>query len=123
MNPQPPQEIATLVSVVVICMIAYYAIKAHLETVSGSQLHKVNHDLFAIGQIEEPSPPVVIVNAPSTTKSKINFESMQLYQDCIDTLVAIGYKKTEAKKRAKSVFTKHIPKSVQEFLNIILKAP
>lgn len=43
-----------------------------------------------------------------------------LHQDCVDTLVAIGYNKTEAKKIVKNLLTASIT-SIQDFLSIAIR--
>jgi hypothetical protein len=43
----------------------------------------------------------------------------QLYNDCISSLVALGYKKTEAKNKTKQVFDKHNVSSIQDFIRLI----
>jgi hypothetical protein len=43
----------------------------------------------------------------------------QLYNDCISSLVALGYKKTEAKNKTKQVFDKHSVSSIQDFIKLI----
>jgi hypothetical protein len=43
----------------------------------------------------------------------------QLYNDCISSLVALGYKKTEAKNKTKQVFDNHNVSSIQDFIKLI----
>ncbi len=118
MNPQPSQEIAQVFATIAFLIGAFYAFMAYNNVMSGS-MSAPNYDLFTLGAIEDSPNQVVVVETAKTN----SFESQQLYIDCIDTLVAIGYKKTEAKKRAKAIFSKHkpTPTNVQEFLNIVMQ--
>jgi hypothetical protein len=116
MNPQPSQDIVNIFATVAIILGAFYAYVAYGDIMSGI-IQPPNYDLFQLGTIEENTQVVVMQDKSNS------FESQQLYLDCIDTLIAVGYKKSEAKKRAKAIFSKHNPQpaSVQEFLNIVMK--
>ena len=117
-NPQPSPEIGQICATIAFIIGGLYAFIAYKNIMSGS-MPVPNYDLVNLGIIEDGPTPVVVIDKPETNA----FESQQLYLDCIDTLVAIGYKKSEAKKRAKAIFSKHkpAPTSVQEFLSIIMK--
>ena len=123
MNPQPDPITGDLVALLVMCGIAFYTWKAYSEK-------KAIHlsDLFTIGYVE--SNPVVVqevhhvhnnnVHTVQTVKAS-SFEDQQLYIDCIDTLVAIGYKKREARAKAKKIFSSpNPPTTVQEFLQRVM---
>lgn len=114
MNPQPDPIIGHLFAGIVLFLIVFFAVKSYLE----NQNKPFSCDLFTIGYMENAQNTVIVNQMPIN-----NFESQQLYIDCIDTLIALGYKKSEAKKRAKHIFqTKNPqPQTVQEFLDIILK--
>jgi hypothetical protein len=43
----------------------------------------------------------------------------QLYNDCISSLVSLGYKKTEAKSKTKQAFDNHNINSIQEFIRFV----
>jgi hypothetical protein len=43
----------------------------------------------------------------------------QLYNDCISSLIALGYKKTEAKQKTKQAFDNHKITNIQEFIKLI----
>lgn len=66
------------------------------------------------------STAVSTTHTPTTTtpppKPKID---EQLYNDCISSLVALGYKKTEAKNKTKQVFDKHTINSIQDFIRFV----
>lgn len=121
MNPQPSPITGDLVALLVMCGVAFYAWKAYSEK-KAMQIS----DLFTIGYIE--SDPIVVQDVKhihnNTHHTHINhnlktssFEDQQLYIDCIDTLVAVGYKKKEARAKAKQIFSSaNPPTTVQEFL-------
>ena len=114
MNPQPPIYIGQLCATLFVIGLIYHVIKAYHQTTT-----PINYDLFQIGYIEDS--PINIVVDKSTSN---NFESHQLYLDCIDALHALGMKKSIAKKKAKEVFTamqNDPPKNVQDFLMIALR--
>lgn len=123
MNPQPDPIAGDLVAFIIFCGVAFYTWKAYSEKRS----IYVN-DLFTIGYIE--SNPVVVqevhhvhnnnVHTVQTVKAS-SFEDQQLYIDCIDTLVAVGYKKKEARAKAKKIFSSpNPPTTVQEFLQRVM---
>jgi hypothetical protein len=118
MNPQPSQEIAQVFAAIAFLIGAFYAFITYNNVMSGS-MPSPNYDLFTLGAIEDSPNQVVVIEKTKTN----SFESQQLYIDCIDTLVAIGYKKSEAKERARAIFSKHepTPTCVQEFLNIVMQ--
>lgn len=116
MNPQPPEHIGNIVALILLLGIAYFAFK---EYRSCSTKSSSLSDLFTIGYLEDSQSTINIVNTVHTTKP--NFESTQLYNDCIEALHALGMKKSEAKKRAKKIFTISEPNSIQDFLMMALK--
>lgn len=114
MNPQPPEHVGQLVAIFFTLLVIYYAIKAYYNN------PPINfNDLYTIGYLED-SHNVPIVNVVT---NKPNFESQQLYIDCIDALQALGMKKTEAKRKTKQIFSsmENQPSSIQEFLMIALR--
>lgn len=129
MNPQPSEYIGHVFAALFIAICIFYFIKG---------LNDPNNvikpfDTYTIGYVEESKPNYVKVNIKNiknktvkeTISTKPDFESQQLYTDCIDALCAIGMKKTEAKKRAKEVFssTSNPPASIQDFLMIAMRQP
>lgn len=95
-------------------LVYYYARKAYYE---GKVIDLHNLDFITVGYLEDqPIIQQVVATRPS-------FESQQLYFDCIEALHALGMKKTEAKKKAKFIFStmSDPPSSVQDFLMIALK--
>lgn len=118
MNPQPPLYVGQLFAVLFCCMFIFYFLKEFFNENATSK----NMDLFTIGYIEDSNN--VVVNLRNTTiNQKLDFESQQLYIDCIDALCAIGMKKTEAKRKTKEIFStmSNPPTSIQEFLMIALR--
>lgn len=122
MNPQPDPSVGFACAVIFMIMTAFFVGKSYAQA-KNAPTQNSNYDLFTLGYYEQPNTlcPTVIVNQGSDN----NFESQQLYVDCIDTMVALGYKKSVATKRAKLIFSTHKPQpsTVQEFLNIILSKP
>lgn len=119
MNPQPEPYIGNIVALIFFGMLVYFFFQAKKE---GKTINI--DDLFTIGYIEDPTPTTTVnVQNKIVKKSKPNFESQQLYIDCIDALHAIGFKKMDAKKRAKQIFSSmtNPPNSVQDFLMIALR--
>jgi hypothetical protein len=138
MNPQPDPMIGNIMAFIVIAVVTFYTYKAYL---SGKSIDLNKLDNFIIGYVEE-SPtlekhyhntynnPTKIVKSVEKIIEKVidtkpNFESQQLYVDCIDALYALGMKKNEAKKRAKFVFStiNPPPTTIQDFLIIALNTP
>jgi hypothetical protein len=124
MNPQPDPSVGVFVAFLVMIIMAFFVGQSYAETKKSGHTN-TNYDLFTLGYYEQPSAPTVIVNQQPSDSGIANFESQQLYLDCIDTMVSLGYKKTIAKKRAKIIFSTHKPQpsTVQEFLNIVLSRP
>lgn len=114
MNAQPPEYIGPLLAAVFLAVMAWYAFK---EYQSGNIVDLSKIDLVNIAFLDDQ--PVINI----LTNSSNSFESQQLYLDCIDALHSLGMKKSEAKKKAKMIFSTldPQPKSVQEFLVIALK--
>jgi hypothetical protein len=142
MNPQPPEYIGNLFAFLFICVAVFYFIKGML---SGNT---INYDHFVIGYLDDEdnkSNTTYVINNTTNNKTfkqtkntpsvdqgvrvshrpmsqKQLVESNTLIQDCIEALCALGMKKTEAKKRALSIFNSSCPPvSVEEFLLLALK--
>ena len=142
MNPQPDPIVGHFVALIIIGLVAFYTYKSYL---AGKSIDLNKLDNFIIGYVEEsPITHVVekhfktinnpvkvvkekteVVRVEKVIDTKPNFESQQLYVDCIDALYALGMKKNEAKKRAKLVFStmNPPPTTIQEFLIIALNNP
>lgn len=119
MNPQPEPYIGNIVALIFFGMLVYFFFQAKRE----GKTIKIN-DLFTIGYIEDQTPITTVnVRNKIVKESKPSFESQQLYTDCIDALHAVGFKKMEAKKRAKQIFSSmdNPPNSIQDFLMIALR--
>ena len=118
MNPQPEPYLGNIVALAIVASFFYFYIKACAEGT------KINcEDLFTIGYIEEDNAPIINVQQSVSKQASPDFESQQLYVDCIDALHSIGFKKAEAKKRAKQIFSsmKNPPTNIQDFLMIALR--
>jgi hypothetical protein len=116
MNPQPAPHIGPIFAILFIGVVAYHAFKNYVggKTITLS-------DSFNLGYIESAPPSVIMREAPAVD----NFESQQVYSDCLEALVSLGFKRKDATKKTKMIFKtyKPAPRTVQEFLEIILKAP
>jgi hypothetical protein len=115
MNQQPSEYVGQLCAIGFIIMFFYYMMKAYKEN---RPIDLSSFDMITVGYVEESSPIVHVVD-----NTKNSFESQQLYLDCIEALHALGMKKSEAKKRAKAIFSMSNPQpsTVQEFLILALK--
>jgi hypothetical protein len=118
MNPQPSETAGAVWAVIFVLGIAFFTLKAFLE----GDKHTMPSDLFTLGYIETDGPS--IINNSHTTNvyegAKKN-SNTKLQLDCIDTLIAIGYKKRVARKMTLDYFKHNSPSSVQEFISDILK--
>lgn len=111
MNPQPSEHVGNIGALCVFILFIFYTLKAYAN---GHSLDLNKIDLIDIAYIEEE---------PIKKTVSQNFESQQLYLDCIEALYSLGFKKSEAKKKAKLIFSTLDPQpsSIQEFLNIALQ--
>jgi hypothetical protein len=120
MNPQPDSSVGTLCAIAFMALVAFHFIKTFR---AGN--YTPFSDMVNIGYVESPPPcsPVIINQAvQQQAQPANNFESQQLYIDCVDTLVSIGFKKREARNKTKRVFMSNPNIStVQEFLTIALQ--
>ena len=120
MNPQPEPYIGHIFATIFLLMVVYYFFKQVFSNKEPIHLD----DLFPIGYIEDSHNMTVnIKNKIVKEAIKPSFESQQLYLDCIDALHSLGIKKTEAKKRAKEIFSSspNPPNSIQDFLMIAMR--
>jgi hypothetical protein len=125
MNPQPDPIIGNIIALLFVLTTIFYAVKAIFE----NQTFQLS-DNFVIGYIE--TDPIIINEVhndhethSAKTKQSIDWQSQQLYTDCINALVALGMKKKDAKNKTILVFSTSNPqpKTIQEFLMIALKLP
>lgn len=119
MNPQPEPYVGNIFAVLFVLYTGYLVVKTYRSNTSNIE----NWDLFTIGYIDDKihnTNTTVIVNEVC---KRINFESEQIYLDCIDALHALGMKKSAAKKKTKEIFSSmdNLPNSVQDFLMIALR--
>jgi hypothetical protein len=62
-----------------------------------------------------------VATKPATKPKPPQAKDHPLYQDCVDTLVTLGYNKTEAKKLSSSILESTDIGSVKEFLSEVFK--
>lgn len=121
MNPQPPPYIGSIFALIFGCVFVYYFVKA----INSKETKPINLDLFTIGYIQDSTGSTVNITnkiIKQVEKTKPNFESQQLFMDCVDALNSIGIKKTEAKKRARDIFSSNNPPTnIQDFLMIAMR--
>ena len=72
-------------------------------------------DYIELGYVERDNQPNVIIK--ETISNPID---EKLKQDCVDTLIKLGMKKTLARQRTNDEFSSNPPKSIQEFLKRVL---
>jgi len=142
MNPQPDPMIGNIFAFIFIIAVIIYSYKAYLDC------QTFDCDKFVIGYIEDykyiekPKPirskaitqnkkpqkktKPVIVEVEATTSTTTTTlppsppkRDEQLYNDCINSLIALGYKKTEAKNQTKHVFDRHNVTSIQDFIKLV----
>ena len=104
LHGQPPKWVGGLGALIFLIIIV-------VSLMDEKRHKKVNWDLFEIGYILDPKENSVA----STPVIEVEVNS-ELRIDCILALVAIGYKKTEAKKIAEKVFASKDITSVEQFL-------
>tara|TARA_A100001201_G_scaffold26612_2_gene29382 strand:+ start:1488 stop:1889 length:402 start_codon:yes stop_codon:yes gene_type:complete len=79
-----------------------------------------NWDLFEIGYIMEPQDNNVvqspIANSKPKKKKRPKKTRSPIYEDCVDALCYLGYKKTNASKIAQKVFNRTNVKTIEEFI-------
>lgn len=115
MNPQPPEYIGNIFAGFIILLIIIQTVKAYQNN---AKIDLSTFDIINIGYLEE-SP----ISVNITQQSKNTFVQPQFFQDCVDTLYALGMKKKEAKLKAELIFRtcEEIPTTIQEFLILAMK--
>lgn len=110
----PFEFIGNAVAVLMFLIMCVYAIISYMD---GNTIRISDLDKVTLGYFDDPTP--VIITQTNTN----NFESQQLYLDCIEALKSLGMKKAEAKKKAKDIFQNHSPQptSIEAFLMIALR--
>lgn len=111
MNTQPPESVGSLAAILFVGMIVFFTVKSYIENTTTT----IN-DLFTIGYVESPTPNITNIVCQT------NDIDAKLYLDCVDTLVAIGYKKSAAKKLVTEYFKKNTASSVQEFISKVFQS-
>lgn len=122
MNEQPAVWIGNLFAFIFVVMVIFNTIKAYNDPTVTNKLS----DNFTIGYIYD-SPSITehnhVVNVKAIKTKTVKPPKPQLTQlqiDCIDSLVALGMKKTQAKQKANEIFQNHSFNNIQEFLNLAL---
>lgn len=64
---------------------------------------------------ERPKPP------PAPPKEEKRPLNSRLYEDCVNALVALGYKRSTAKAEAKEILAKNDVKRVEDFIPLVFK--
>jgi hypothetical protein len=98
---------------VIFVIVCSYAVLSYLN---GNSINISNIDKVTLGYFDDPTPVIITANTN-------NFESQQLYLDCIEALKSLGMKRSEAKKITKDIFQNHNPSptSIESFLMIALR--
>ena len=102
MNDQPPLLAGQLLGLGLVLGYMYYFFKAKVE----AELNKNTSDgpMFTIRRvIEEP------------------LYEQDFYDDCRNSLVSVGYKKSYANKITKQIFERNIPSDITSFLSQAMK--
>jgi hypothetical protein len=109
MNSQPSETISSITALLFTCLFFYFLFTRKSQS--------NNDGFFRIGYIETmpPCQNTVIVNNDKHTNV-----NESLLTDCIDALVALGFKKRSAKKLAEEIFRKHNPSNIQQFLTLAI---
>lgn len=118
MNPQPEPIVGQIL------MFVFIAISFFAYFTTKPKNVPRNLDFFEIGYISEdltPISPVVISTKQNKPKTKINKtkakeELSPLQNECIQALISLGMKKSEAKNRMQKIFLSVKPASIEEFI-------
>lgn len=110
----PFEFIGNVAATLMFLIMCAYAVISYLD---GNTIRMSDLDKVTLGYFDDPTPVVI------THTNSNNFESQQLYLDCIEALKSLGMKKSEAKKKAKDIFQNHNPQptSIESFLMIALR--
>jgi hypothetical protein len=149
MNPQPEPYIGNIFAFMFIIAVAIYTYKAYLERKVIEIDKFIIGYIEDYEYIEKPKPvsnhavkkvPTAFITKPvkkkvkqskivaTETKTTTTLPPIlpekpkrdeQLYNDCISSLVALGYKKTEAKNKTKEAFDNYNITTIQEFIRLI----
>ena len=102
MNNQPPLLAGQLLGLALVLGYMYYFFKAKVEAELRNNIS--DGPMFTIGRvIEEP------------------LYEQDFYDDCKNSLVSVGYKKSYANRITKQVFEKNIPSDITSFLSRAMK--
>lgn len=115
MNQQPSEIISSINAFIFICMVFYFLI-------TRKQTSTTNDGFFKIGYIEEPAPcqQTIVFNNKTEPEKEIPVEKTSLFSDCVDALVSLGFRKAMARNLTKSIFRKHKPTNIQQFLHLAI---
>jgi len=131
MNPQPDPEFFRFAAFLVML---WFVLTCRIGWSMGPR-EKPERDwsLFKLGEIYDESPSESLpeqthnVQVSFTQTKPVKRKKPQkpdpksdpLYNDCVDALHSLGYKKRESQSTASSIFNTSKPASVQEFLQIV----
>ena len=124
MNPQPDPAVGNFFAVIfVIWFVLTFRFgwnRGPVEKESGS-----DWSMFKLGEIYEEENPVTQVCSTQTVKVKQTKPKKQpkhpLYDDCVDALSSLGYKKNESKKAVTNTLAKINPSTVEQFLGAFFR--
>lgn len=109
MNEQPSTFMGDITALIIVFMFCYFFMKSY-----NVSLNSKHADLFTVGYIEDikPNPVNVVIN-----NSPANGINSPIYNDCVQSLMALGMKKKASMKMAQDIFTLYNPQTIQEFLS------
>lgn len=144
MNPQPEPYVGTIFAIIFVIALVVYTIKGYYNKdnkISDKYIIGYVDDYF------EPIP--VIPNRPKVRRTTVSKPKQKvatpttkpvttpppstqvaaqpvkpqrdeaLYNDCIGCLVALGYKKTEAKNKTSDIFDNHEITTIEQFIKLV----
>lgn len=119
MNEQPAAYIGNLFAILFVAMILFYTVQGYNNPKSQCNIT----DNFTIGYIYDIPVQEKQIIAPKLKKVKQVQKTPlnPIYNDCIEALVALGMKKTQAKQKAKEVFENNQINDIQHFITLALQ--
>ena len=115
MNPQPSPVFGQIVSLLFAALCVYLFL-ARPKNSSPSFCDRLD-----IGYYDDPSLQVQVVNNISQPPAKKNTLNIPFYNDCVETLVALGFKKRAATSLTKTILRDNDVTNIQDFLQIALR--
>ena len=114
MNQQPSPVFGQIVSLLFAAFCVYLFLAKPKNSSHGFC------DRLDIGYYDDPSVQVQVVNniQPPVKKNTLN---IPFYNDCVETLVALGFKKRTATSLTKTILRDNDVTNIQDFLQIALR--